>query len=327
MHRMFTTIGIIYVETEFGNIKKEIFMTLDRKISEKIPPGSYKQDREETGRLTLTEKAEDRAIYKGVQYCKCRYLRGNGESVWVYLITVLPDAPAKLAVSAASLGTVKMVKRHASEFDGYVICAMNAGYFHFFNNGDLTPYGIQVVHGEEMFPPGKDKPEYSNNWVGFSKQGQIVFGNAEDYDKYWRHKLEYAVGGGMRLIQNGEICLWEDSRKAPRTTIGIADDGTLILMCADGRSPLSAGLTYGDVIDVYTGLGYRIKELLNLDGGGSTTLVMRTDNGDFAVENIPSGPPLPVSYPKYDLPKPQPCGDSQARAVADCILIVATDQS
>ena len=103
------------------------------------PQISYEKDRKENGMPSIMEKKENREIYKGVQYCKYRYRRGNGEDVLVYLIIVSPHAPAKLAVSAAPLGTVKMVKRHACEFDGYVICAVNAGYFHFFNDGDLTP--------------------------------------------------------------------------------------------------------------------------------------------------------------------------------------------
>lgn len=291
------------------------------------PQISYEKDRKENGMLSIMEKKENREIYKGVQYCKYRYRRGNGEDVLVYLIIVSPHAPAKLAVSAAPLGTVKMVKRHACEFDGYVICAVNAGYFHFFNDGDLTPYGLQVVRGEERFPPGKDKPEFSSNWVGITKQGEIIFGDADDYNNQWRKKLEYAVGGGARLICNGEICLPFDKGQHPRTAIGLTTDGTLILMCADGRTHQSAGLAYGDMIDIYTGLGYEITELLNLDGGGSTTFVLRNDNDDLAVQNVPSGPPLPISYSKYDLPTPKPSGDSQARAVADCILIVSTDQN
>ena len=219
-----------------------------------------------------------------------------------------------------------MVKRHAAEFDGYVICAMNAGYFHFFNDGDLTPYGMQIVRGKEINPPGKDKPQYSDNWIGVTQNGEIVIGNAEEYESHLKGKLKYAVGGGARLICDGKICLPSDQGQHPRTTVGVSADSSLILMCADGRSSFSSGLTYGDVVDLYLGLGYEIKDLLNLDGGGSTTFVLREQDGDFRVQNIPSGPPLPISYQKYDLPTPVPLGDSQARGVADCILIVATDK-
>ena len=65
------------------------------------PQISYEKDRKENGMLSIMEKKENREIYKGVQYCKYRYRRGNGEDVLVYLIIVSPHAPAKLAVSAA----------------------------------------------------------------------------------------------------------------------------------------------------------------------------------------------------------------------------------
>ena len=287
---------------------------------------SYEQDRAENGFLSLMEKMESRELYTGVRYEKRLYRRGNGERVLVYLAILSPVAKATFAVSAAPSGRVKMVKRHAAEFDGYVICAMNAGYFHFFNDGDLTPYGMQIVRGKEINPPGKDKPQYSDNWIGVTQNGEIVIGNAEEYESHLKGKLEYAVGGGARLICDEKVCLPSDQGQHPRTTVGVSADGSLILMCADGRSSFSSGLTYGDVVDLYLGLGYEIKDLLNLDGGGSTTFVLREQDGDFRVQNIPSGPPLPISYQKYDLPTPIPLGDSQARGVADCILIVATDK-
>ena len=128
------------------------------------------------------------------------------------------------------------------------------------------------------------------------------------------------------MIRNGEIYLPSDGGQHPRTTVGISSDDTLILMCADGRSSFSSGLTYGDIIDLYLGLGYEIRDLLNLDGGGSTTFVLREQDNTFSVQNIPSGPPLPISYQKYDLPTPLPFKDTQARGVSDCLLIIAKDQ-
>ena len=57
-------------------------------------------------------------------------------------------------------------------------------------------------------------------------------------------------------------------------------------------------------------------ERRNLAGGGSTTVVLRENDGSFAVTNVPSGPPAP------DMPAAEPFGDSQARIVADAILII-----
>ena len=284
---------------------------------------SYEEDRIQNGSLSMIEETESREPYEGVRYYKRLYRRGNDERVWIYLAVISPQAPITVAVSVSPCGTIKKAKRHAEEFDGNVICAMNAGYFHFFNHGDLSPYGIQIVHGVEINPPGKDNPAYSDNWFGITKQGQAVIGNADESYAEWKGNLEYAVGGGVRLIHGGKVFLPSDHGQHPRTTVGISSDGSLILMCADGRTSFSAGLTYGDIIDLYTNLGHNILELLNLDGGGSTTFVLRESNGNLIVQNTPSGPPLPISYEKYDLPTPKPLGDSQARGVADCILIVA----
>ena len=285
----------------------------------------YQEDRKRNGFLSMVEETENRILDTGVRYYKRLYRRGNGELVWTYIAVISMNANVSFAVSVAPSGTIKKVKRHALEFDGHVICAMNAGYFHFFNHGDLTPYGLQIVRGKELMLPGKDKPEFSDNWIGVTQQGQVIIGNADDYYTHWRGKLEYAVGGGARLIRDGSVFLPSDPGQHPRTTAGFSSDGTLILMCADGRSSFSAGFTYGDIINLYLDLGYEIRELLNLDGGGSTTFVLREQNGGLAVQNVPSGPPLPISYAKYDLPSPVPCGDSQARGVADCILIVANN--
>ena len=65
-----------------------------------------------------------------------------------------------------------------------------------------------------------------------------------------------------------------------------------------------------------------VKYLMNCDGGGSTTVVLREEDGSFGIHNVPSGPPLPISYSKYGLKRPEPCGDEQARAVADAVLII-----
>jgi hypothetical protein len=56
----------------------------------------------------------------------------------------------------------------------------------------------------------------------------------------------------------------------PRAALG-RDDGRLIALACDGRSDDDAGLTLGELAAAMAGLGAR--EALNLDGGGSTSLV------------------------------------------------------
>ena len=291
-------------------------MTRYEQILELFPLISYEDDRKTNGHMTFIEETDRRSLAPGVTYTQKLYQRGNGKDVWVYITTVAPDAPVKLAVSACPLGTAKLVIDHARDHEDNVLYAMNASYFRFFNHGDLTPHGIQIVQGITTSKPGMSKVQFCTNFFAITKDGTPIISDADAYYDHLEDHLEYAVGGGLKLIQDGKITLHQDPLVAPRTAVAIAEDGTVIFLCADGRSQISAGLSYGDLIDIYTNLGYNIHDLLNLDGGGSTTVVLQEDDGLFAVHNIPSGPPTP------DQPAVEPYGDTQARPVADAILII-----
>jgi hypothetical protein len=93
---------------------------------------------------------------------------------------------------------------------------------------------------------------------------------------------KHAVGGAGLLMLNGrEFDAWIDERIAagfdttrhPRTMIG--EDGTSIwLITVDGRQPwLSLGMSFTELRGLARRLGLR--SALNLDGGGSTTMVVR----------------------------------------------------
>ena len=290
-------------------------MTLYEQILEMFPLVSYEEDRAREGYISLAEEAEVRTLAEGVTYKKCLYRRGDGRDVWVYLAEVAADAQAEIAVSACPLKTIKPVTEHAADWEGDVLFAMNASFFHFFNNGDKTPYGIQVVRGVTMAEPGRDKAQYSTFFFAVTKEGKPILTDADSYYAHWKGKLQYAVGGGVMLIRNGKICLHQSEGLHPRTAVGVTEDDRVILMCCDGRSEKSAGLSWADMIDLYLGLGYRIKDMLCLDGGGSTTVVLKEADGSFAVTNEPSGPPNP-DWSAGAGPM------ANVRPVADAILIV-----
>jgi exopolysaccharide biosynthesis protein len=74
----------------------------------------------------------------------------------------------------------------------------------------------------------------------------------------------------------------------PRTAIGIDESGTkLYLLVVDGRSDLSRGMTYGQLSRAMVDLG--CFTAINLDGGGSSTLVIRDpETKELKVLNHPS---------------------------------------
>jgi hypothetical protein len=94
----------------------------------------------------------------------------------------------------------------------------------------------------------------------------------------WWDGVDDAVGGGPRLVHNGEPVLqpneWFTSTqlapRAPRTAVGQLSGGRLVLIAADGRSRASAGLTNAQMARAM--VHYGAVEAMAFDSGGSTEM-------------------------------------------------------
>lgn len=98
--------------------------------------------------------------------------------------------------------------------------------------------------------------------------------------------LVAAVSGRPRLIENGEAVPPAEAFmkvRHPRTAIGLKADGTLVLLVADGRRPAALGFTGPELTEIL--LKEAVKDAINLDGGGSSTLFIEAEGG---VQNKPS---------------------------------------
>ncbi|HLE76811.1 MAG TPA: phosphodiester glycosidase family protein, partial [bacterium] len=89
----------------------------------------------------------------------------------------------------------------------------------------------------------------------------------------------HAIGGGPRLLAGGRLVSPEGfprsliDRRHPRTAIGMLPDGKIVLIVVDGRNPYhSLGMTLMELAMELRRLG--AVDALNLDGGGSTTMVV-----------------------------------------------------
>ncbi len=86
--------------------------------------------------------------------------------------------------------------------------------------------------------------------------------------------IKDASGGNTLIVKDGEICEFTSNitGKAQRTAMGLSPSGkTLVLVTIDGRMEDCAGFTQTDLAEFMIALG--CGEAINLDGGGSTTLV------------------------------------------------------
>jgi hypothetical protein len=105
-------------------------------------------------------------------------------------------------------------------------------------------------------------------------------------DARWDRVL-HAIGGGPRLL-TGSLVSDEGftttlvGRRHPRTALGVLGDSRLLLLVVDGRSPPhSLGMTLVELALEMRRLG--AVDAMNLDGGGSTTMVV-----SGRVVNLPS---------------------------------------
>ncbi|EST37889.1 hypothetical protein N566_10600 [Streptomycetaceae bacterium MP113-05] len=100
-----------------------------------------------------------------------------------------------------------------------------------------------------------------------------------------------AVGGRGALVVDGQPQDWEgrpNNATAPRTAVGFSQDGsTMHVLTVDGRQAASGGATLTELARMMDELG--AYNALNLDGGGSSTLVAREPGSDTPqLENAPS---------------------------------------
>jgi hypothetical protein len=104
----------------------------------------------------------------------------------------------------------------------------------------------------------------------------------------------HITGGGPRLVRAGRVEVGSEAFahervRHPRTAVAVTKGGLLLFVTLDGRQASSAGMTLRELAELLIELG--AEEALNLDGGGSTTMVVRD-----TVRNSPSdGPERGVS--------------------------------
>jgi len=105
-------------------------------------------------------------------------------------------------------------------------------------------------------------------------------------------EIKYAISGGGKIIENGEIVqsgmIVEPTKRHPRSAVGITSDGKyLIAMVVDGRGS-SIGATHDELASYL--IDYNVTEAIHLDGGGSSTLLGRKlGYEEIEVFNSPSG--------------------------------------
>ena len=145
-----------------------------------------------------------------------------------------------------------------------------------------------AVSGGEVYSQGR----VNHPTISVMPHNRVVFGIPRP------HALQ-AISGNAVFVQDGQPrSNWDvmhpyNRRRHPRTAIGLtADRRTLLLFVVDGRQPgYSVGVTMPELSEIAVKYGAQVA--LNLDGGGSSTLVVQGADGDVRVINTPVHNHLP----------------------------------
>jgi hypothetical protein len=139
-------------------------------------------------------------------------------------------------------------------------------------------------------------------WTDRAVEGRMLLGRGEGAEKLRRElpvgtrtsvvlgttdAPRVAISGDAELLRDGALVTNDDRYLHPRTAVGIDEDtGDVLLLVVDGRQSFSRGYTQVETARLLRDLG--AEDALNLDGGGSSTMVARKTSGRLGVLNSPS---------------------------------------
>ena len=155
------------------------------------------------------------------------------------------------------------------------LAAINAGGFEDLNgvgNGG-TPLGMVVSQGQLRW----GAMDTSYDIIGFDSNNILHVGTMTG-QQAMDLGIRDAVCFGPVLIVNGKPVNEEKELGGgfnPRSAIGQAADGTVLLLVIDGRQANSLGATYDDIIDIMLKNG--AVNAANLDGGSSSHMIYQNE--------------------------------------------------
>ncbi len=213
----------------------------------------------------------------------------------IYAVRVDLKAPGISFVSSRHSGTKATVSDTVSDFakKTHAQVAINAGFFSpccLEHEEDKNILGVSIAEGKIVSPPSA-KDEY-NAALLITQQNEASITTVSPDTNLSR--IFTAVAGSAIIVQKGENTgnvnqLNKAAYANPRTAVGVSKDGRyLYLVVIDGRKPgYSMGTSNSETAEVMIALG--AYTALNLDGGGSTTMVKSDEQGNVETVNHPSG--------------------------------------
>ncbi len=138
-----------------------------------------------------------------------------------------------------------------------------------------APIGLTYSQGECVWNDGAKR-----TFIGFDRENQLIVRESMTKEEADTLGIRDAVSfqtGNTLIEKDGEnmILYYAEGNTgtAQRTAIGQRADGTVILICTDGRTASSLGATHNDMIDMMVSYGAVSAGML--DGGSSSMMYYR----------------------------------------------------
>lgn len=203
---------------------------------------------------------------------------------------VTPRVPVKDGFETSSATTLEFAEKENVQL------AINASPFAPLRVKSGEPMNINGLHLSrgDLISPSNDRPDFGTLLINGDNRARIV---RDPVKSELVQQARHGVGGFHIVLENGKNVMAEKAPNAtqhPRTAVGLSDNGRYLWwLVVDGRqSGQSEGMTYQELAQWGVSLG--LTDLLNLDGGGSTTLVMQNqETHKYDIINSPVGKALP----------------------------------
>jgi len=186
-----------------------------------------------------------------------------------YLVAIYDPSKVKV-VAKEQLGTtigeriLTMCQR-----DGGLVCISGGGVEDINGTASGIPYGPVIKDSKIIWNDNISGPV-----IGFNKDDKLVLVNSNADDALNKHNIRDGVQFGPFLIVNGKPMeiVGDPWGYSPRTAIAQRKDGIVLFLVADGENYYN-GASIKNMIDVF--LKYGAHNAANLDGGHSTTLIVK----------------------------------------------------
>jgi len=188
--------------------------------------------------------------------------------------------PNQLVLFTSNYGASTGAARNGVE----VVLTIESGELKHGQNLELVVEEVQTDVGNAVLSPGKVVLSASGDKASILAgltEGDRVTANVELHPDW--ADVVVAVGGNGPLVKDG-VAYTNVSPAGihPRTALGTKADGSIVFFEVDGRQPgFSDGLETGQVAQLLVEMG--VVNALNLDGGGSSTLIARLPGSEKTV--------------------------------------------